>query len=124
MPRTQTRPGDVTGREKERLERENAAALEARRGEISLMAQRQAVEDAEPVDLTKGGNARPEPVAPGIEEVGVVDVAEQTKNLRVNTTLEDVTIGAGNHYTFEEGRSYLVPKHIYDHLDEKGYVWH
>lgn len=135
MPRQQVRPGDVTGREKARLERENADALAARAKEITLNAQVQSERDSEPVDLTNGPIVAPTvEVGPvdltngaaqsEIEVAPVVEVTAKTRKLRVNDDLEQVTIGAGQHYDFEQGREYIVPAHIYDHLEEKGYVWH
>jgi hypothetical protein len=59
-----------------------------------------------------------------VGEVPAPREADGTVVLRVNTDLEDVTIGAGNNYTFMEGQAYRVPRHVYDHLEEKGYVWH
>lgn len=47
-----------------------------------------------------------------------------TVEIRVNTDLEEVTIGAGTNFSFKEGQRYKVPQHVYDHLEEKGYVWH
>lgn len=46
------------------------------------------------------------------------------KVMRVNTDLEDITIGKDNHYTFREGVRYKVPAMVYSHLEEKGYVYH
>jgi hypothetical protein len=52
------------------------------------------------------------------------------RRMRVNTTLEDVTVGKDpitqqlNNYTFEEGVTYKVPQHVYNHLDRLGYVYH
>ena len=52
-------------------------------------------------------------------------VAENpTVVIRVNSTLEHLTFGAGTDYNFEEGRQYRVPRALADHLEEKGYVWH
>jgi len=63
----------------------------------------------------------------GIDAVEVNDVVvadTPTKVIRVNTTLEDVTVGVGTSYTFEEGKQYRVPANVAAHLEEKGYVWH
>ena len=54
----------------------------------------------------------------------VVGDGDQMVVFRVNETLEDVTIGQGNTFTFEEGRQYRVPRYVRDHLEEKGYIWH
>jgi hypothetical protein len=59
-----------------------------------------------------------------VSEYGVVEVEVPSVVVRVNSDLPQVTIGAGNLYDFEEGRQYKVPKHVADHLEEKGYVWH
>lgn len=126
MPAQMKRPGDVTGRETERLVRENAEKLKAREGEISLFNAQQAVIDSEPIDLTGGRGGLPE--VQDVQQVddGAVTVASPVnKRMRVNTTLENVTIGVDNVFEkFEEGREYYVPAHVYDHLEEKGYVWH
>lgn len=57
----------------------------------------------------------------GVQEVGR---SEQTAVIRVNEDLPDMTFGVGNHYSFEVGKQYRVPKDVADHLEEKGYVWH
>lgn len=141
----QKRGGDVTGRNSERLAAEKAAELEARQQEISLINAKARAVDDEVVDLTSEDvineppvvqeadqdkyqpvAAKPQDVGPGAEEIQVqeVEVAEPVREFRVNEDLENVTIGQGNNYNFYEGKKYRAPKHVYDHLDEKGYVWH
>lgn len=44
--------------------------------------------------------------------------------VRVNTDLEDVTLGYGNQVSFIEGRKYRVPRWVAQHLEEKGLIWH
>lgn len=44
--------------------------------------------------------------------------------VRVNSTLNDVTVGQGTNFNFIEGRRYKVPYHVAMHLEEKGYLWH
>lgn len=61
--------------------------------------------------------------APQIIDAGVEVADSPTVVIRVNTTLEQVTIGAGNHYDFEEGKQYRVPRHVAEYLDGMGYVW-
>lgn len=102
-----------------------------------VMSSVQYVDDTdEVVDVTGGGDNRPvaqpvnaNPTLPG--RPAVVEVAPQPvvvsggqKKIRVNSKLEDVTIGQGNHFTFEEGKTYLVDAHVAQHLEEKGYVYH
>lgn len=43
--------------------------------------------------------------------------------VRVNSDLEDVTLGAGNHFSFIAGRRYRVPRWVANHLEEKGLTW-
>jgi hypothetical protein len=60
-----------------------------------------------------------------VEEVGgPVNSDEVPVVVRVKETLENVTIGVGNNYNFQEGRQYRVPKRVADHLEEKNLVWH
>lgn len=54
----------------------------------------------------------------------VQTVSQRDRVIRVNTTLENVTIGAGTDYSFVEGQQYRVPTHVADYLEELGYVWH
>lgn len=122
MAAPRKRPADLTGLNAERLAAENAEALKARANEISLLQAAAAEEKDEVVDLD---GARVDFSSPTDDvEVTEVEVANVTREFRVNTTLENVTIGRDNHYTFEEGRRYKAPKHVYDHLEEKGYIWH
>lgn len=142
---TQKRGGDVTGRNAELLAEQKAAELEARQDEISLINAKSREVDDEVVDLTSEPVATQPPVVqeadqdkyqsvpeqstnagPGVEEIEVqeVEVATPIREFRVNETLENVTIGQGNNYNFYEGKKYRAPKNVYDHLDEKGYVWH
>jgi len=191
MPRSQVRSGDATGRENERLQRENADAIKAAATTTTLVNRPPVEQTTDVVDYTQGGTVNPgEPVRtmsfeeavsdgtqPGIEDIpvdqfdldslpdGKTDVlpdeevvldepqpaakrfqkakpatttvkealaatdgeepkVEEFRILRVNTDLEDITIGKDNHFTFREGVPYKVPRYVYDHLDEKQYVRH
>lgn len=65
----------------------------------------------------------PQPQQRGPVQQREAPVVEQAHRvLRVNTDLEDITIGKDNHFTFRVGVPYKVQKHVYDHLAEKGYV--
>lgn len=59
-----------------------------------------------------------------VEQPQAVVVDGGTRVIRLNSTLEDVTIGQNTNYNFVEGRRYRVPVHVANHLEEKGYVWH
>jgi len=65
-----------------------------------------------------------EPTVAGPIDYGVQVVESPTTTIRVNADLEQVTIGLGNTFTFEEGKQYRVPQFVADHLEERGYVWH
>ncbi len=62
-------------------------------------------------------------IVDSVEEVEI-NVSEAVVVIRVNEDIEDMTLGVGNNYTFKAGQKYKVPKHVADHLEEKGYVWH
>lgn len=119
----QTRAGDLTGQKKAELAAEHAAEQEAAAKSLAMATAAAAEEAKEPVDLTP----RAEPTEERkVGEITVtdVDVSEKKVTFRVRETLEMVTIGHGNYYDFEQGREYTAPKHIFDHLEEKGLVWH
>ncbi|MDJ0463131.1 hypothetical protein [Streptomyces sp. H27-C3] len=116
VKRSVTSPRDTTGRVKQTLEKNrDLAEKEAAKAQL---VEAQVADDvrAEIVDLTEP----PEEFA--IEEAPVV-VGESTRELRVVEDLENVTIGYGNTFSFEAGRTYKVPAFVYNHLAEKGYVW-
>ena len=184
------RPGDATGREKERLAREAAPAIEEAATRVALTEAPVVERSDDVIDYTGGGAASAEEAAQKARRISVdealadgqtehtVDdlpesaltqedldalpdgrtdtrpatiqrteepqpaaqfaapqprqhpvpdgpvVQQSFKMMRVNTDLPDVTIGKDNHYTFRVEERYKVPKEVYDHLDEKGYVYH
>lgn len=110
MASSRKSPRDATGRKAVELAEKNAEALAERAGEISTI------------------NPLPEVIVEAdvddVEVSDTVEVKEAFRMLRVNTDLEEITIGRGNIYTFKRGHKYKVPAHVYDHLEEKGYVYH
>lgn len=113
---TQKSPADVTGRKAALLAAEHQEELAERAKEMSILTASAAEEKANMVvDYSQ-------PQVQETEEVEVVEEAVMT--MRVNTELSQVTIGHGNEYNFEPDVKYRVPKNVYDHLDERGYVWH
>lgn len=123
MARTQTRHGDFTGKVKADNTAEHARELEERAATMSMAtASIEAAKD-EVIDLTA---PKPEPEAESVGdvEVSAVIVEDDLVTFRVNTTLEQVTIGVGNHLDFVEGQQYRAPRWVYKHLDEKGVVYH
>lgn len=120
MPKTQSRAGDFTGRERDRLAKEKADEIAARAAELSMMqAAQPTLEDT--VDLQPKPKEEPKVE---VETLEVEIVEDRVMEFRVNESLENVTIGYGNTYDFVEGQRYRAPKSIYDYLDKKGFVWH
>lgn len=115
------KPTDVTGRQREKLIKDNAAELARRAEEMSIAT---AVEHArietEVVDLS----AAPErpTVIDEIEDLGV-GLADETVVVRVAEDLDMMTVGAGKHYSFKAGQKYKVPKNVARQLQEKGYLY-
>lgn len=140
------RPGDFTGTQKAQLAKQHAEEVAKREGELSIMNQAELeARESQVVDYSEGttplilddeqtleqanaelaaqrlGGATDELILDD-EAVGTRPAPQRT--IMVNDVLESVTIGAGNHYSFEPGVKYRVPAHIADHLEEKGYVYH
>jgi hypothetical protein len=192
--KTGARPGDATGREKERREKEVRPAIEEAATQVTLTSGPRVEHTDEVIDYSGGGSPSAEEAVAGVRmlsmdealasgdtahtvddlpesalDQGVIDAlpdgrtdtrpetivrteepqpaaqfpqqpqprqhAEVTRQqapvveqafriMRVNTDLPDVTIGKDNHFTFRENQRYKVPQYVYDHLDEKGYVYH
>lgn len=112
--------GDFTGRTAVAQQADNKEALAKRAQEISIMAEIEAEEQAKPVDYSDGPSTKQDKDELEVHEV---ELEEPTRTIIPNTTLESMTFGAGNHYTFQEGRKYVVPADLARHLKEKGYLW-
>lgn len=110
------RAGDLTGLETQRLQAEHADELKAKANELTMFNAALEEEKASPVDYTKSPTPLPE-----IDTTEVV-LENPTRTIMVNTDLESVTFGAGNHYTFEVGRKYTVSRDLADHLATKGLI--
>jgi hypothetical protein len=129
------RPADLTGKLMQQQQADHAVELETRAKELGLANEARSEELKEEIDLT--GRQTPDDV-----EVMPVEVKHRNVSIRVNYPIEDMTFGReiisygdpengvppviGNlkSYTFEEGRNYLVPHEVAEHLDAKGYLWH
>jgi hypothetical protein len=111
---------DVTGRQREQLVKENQEELQRRAAEMSLATATEAQRnETEVTDLSSP--SRPT-VIDEIEDLGVT-TADDSVVIRVAEQLDFVTIGAGNHYSFEVGKKYKVPASVANHLREKGYLY-
>ena len=110
---------DFTGRERERLIKENADAIKVAQENMSIIT---AIEDeklaTQVTDFTE-----PQPtIIDSVESVGVA-LHEEWEVIQVMEDLEQVTVGVGNNYDFKVGQKYKVPTNVANHLREKGYVW-
>jgi hypothetical protein len=113
MPPRQKRAGDLTGIRTEALQKEHAEELAEKSRQMTMI---QAVADAErlePVDLT--GPER-------TEQVDGVEVKKAKMRVRSLATF-DATVGRGNNFSLEEGRTYDLPAHVAEHFLSKGLVW-
>jgi hypothetical protein len=119
MPPARKRAGDLTGIEQQRLLKENAEELKKRQHEIALMAELEEEMNEVPIDYTEG----PTPVVQNDVEDTEILLESPTRVIIPNTTLEQMTFGAGKHYTFEEGKKYTVPVELARHLSSKGLLW-
>lgn len=120
MPTAKSRPGDMTGRKREELAAAHAEELSKRSEEIGLVqAAKQAALVNEVTDLTE---TLPKQLP--VEEIEEHEVDEEItwQVIQLVEDLVDVTVGAGNHYTFEAGKKYKVPANVAFHLAEKGYT--
>lgn len=111
---------DVTGRQREDQIKAVAEQQAARVNEMSMATAVKEVKDAtEIVDMTI-------PSAPTVidevESVGV-SLADDSVVVRVAENIDQMTIGAGNSYSFQAGKKYKVSKHVANHLQEKGYLY-
>lgn len=119
MATQRVRPADYTGRQRQKLQAQHAEQMAARSSELAMSAEAQQALSDEVTDVTREA---PEPVE-GPD--GVVSYVEPpSRTIRVNSTIENMTFGIGNNYTFNEGQQYKVPALLADHLEELGYVWH
>lgn len=110
MPTTQRKAaGDLTGRQAEKLASEQAALLAERAGQLSTI---NPIPEAILTATRDEGDRRP------------VTARASTHRIRVNTDLDDITIGQGNILTFKRDTFYTVSDHVYNHLEEKGLVYH
>lgn len=115
--------GDLTGKNKAELQKQVQEEQAAKAQSMAMAtAALEAEYNDEPVDLTPIPAVEVETDG-GIELVSV-DESEKIVEFKVNATLENVTIGYGNHYNFEQGRKYKAAQSVYDYLEEKGLIWH
>lgn len=120
MPRTQSRPGDLTGRTRETQAAKHVEELERRSDEIGLInAAQQAQVENEYIDYTEPlGTSKP------LDEIEVLEVEEDRSWAMVHMLdeLENTTFGPGNMRSFKAGHKYKLDVAWANHLSEKGYA--
>lgn len=115
---TQKKASDFTGRQRDALA---AQALEEQQNAANTMAMatmEAAVKaETEVIDATVPSR----PTAVVVEDIKTVG-ADANVTIRVSENVEAMTLGAGNVYSFEAGKKYVVTRDVADHLDAKGYL--
>lgn len=111
---TNINPMDLTGRKKAELAEKHAQEQAEAAKRMSTVTAAAEERKNEVIDLSGDDT----------ETVSGVERANPKKHLRVNTKLENVTIGHGTDFNFEPGQKYKVDEHVYNYLDELGFVWH
>lgn len=121
MAASKAKPTDVTGRQREKLLKENAEEIAKRAQEMSIATAVDAArKETEVTDLSVNPD-RPT-VIDEVEDLGVT-TADDSEVIRVAEDLDFVTIGVGKHYSFKAGQKYKVAKNVANHLREKGYLY-
>lgn len=111
-----SRASDFTGRQRDQAAKSNAEEQKRRADEMSMATQaEQEIIETTVTDLT-------DPRSPSQVEITEVEVNEQEVTIKVNEDI-DMTY-AGVAYNMVVGRTYKVPKHIADWLEERHVVWH
>lgn len=113
------KPTDATGVVREKLLADNLEALEQRAAEMSMAtAQAKVKLETEVIDATV-----PDKQTIIVDEaVTVGKASNDSVEIRVIDDIENMTLGAGNYYSFKAGQKYKVTKEVARHLKEKGYL--
>jgi hypothetical protein len=110
------RAGDHTGQQTQKLQAEHAEELAEKSKRLTMIQAASEVEKLQPVDLSGPST---EVVQDGDKQVEV-----KRSKMRVKAVADvECTVGVGNNYSLEEGRTYDLPAHVAEHLLEKGLVW-
>jgi hypothetical protein len=108
---------DVTGRVREKMQADQIKAQEERASEMSMAtAQAKIALETEVIDATV-----PDRQTVIVDEViTIANPEDETVEIRVVEDVDNMTLGAGNNYTFKAGQKYRVTKNVAQHLKEKG----
>lgn len=118
---TKPNPKDLTGTRKAALASAHQKEIEEAQQRLSMNAAQRRADLEQPIALGADGRE-----VHGVEMVDPevpVNIEPETARIRISDKLENVTIGQGTNFSFEEGQVYEVPMHVAKHLDRIGYVW-
>lgn len=119
MAVTRPKPTDATGVARAKAIKENADELARRQEELSTIAAAEA--EAMKNEVRDPKVDAPAEVIDEVVEVGV-ELADNTRVVRLIAPIELMTWGQGNDYSFEAGVKYKVPADLADHLESLGYL--
>jgi hypothetical protein len=115
------RAADLTGRTRNQLQKDHEEEVQRREGELTTIAnERERALSEDVVDLS---NPSTPTVIDEVEEMPI-GIDDEWVVFRTNEDLEEVTVGVGNVYSFRAGQKVRAPRHVFQNLDERGYVWH
>jgi hypothetical protein len=119
MATAKAKPTDTTGRQREKQQAEFAEQQQEAAANMAMAtAQKTVALETEIIDATK-----PTQVATVVvDEATVVAKGDDTVTIRVIETIENMTFGAGNMFSFVAGQKYQVQRDLARHLEEKGYL--
>jgi hypothetical protein len=118
MATSKAKPTDATGRQREKQQAEFAEQQQEAATNMAMATAQKAINlDTEVIDATV-----PNRTTVIVDEPTIVDAGDEVTTIRVVETIENMTFGAGNMYSFTAGQKYQVTKALARHLEEKGYL--
>jgi hypothetical protein len=119
MATQKAKPTDATGRQREKLLKENTEAVQEAATQMAMAtAQKQDAINNDVIDMTTPTQV--ETVV--VDEAIVVDPSAHSVTIRVVEDIENMTFGAGKMFSFRAGQKYEVTRDLAKHLEEKGYL--
>ncbi len=124
--------GDYTGQNKARLAQQYAeeqalaaqsktlvtqVVTEGQNEEINLFVDKDYENLHSLRQVNDDGNAE-------VIEVDTPDPQFEAVKFRASEDQDQVTVGQGREFNLKAGRTYVAPKWVAQHLDDKGMVWH
>jgi hypothetical protein len=115
---SKVRPSDVTGRAREKALKENQETVLERAAEMSMATAEAKIKlETEVIDATV-----PDRQTVIVDDPIKVGTQDDTVVIRVIEDIENMTLGAGNNYSFKAGQKYQVTRAVAQHLEAKGYL--